>query len=73
MRLQIHSFDGFKQYVSQMPLCDPELYHDDYIEIVAKALRDLCKEKGFVYGNEMPELTDSEFWDCMACAEKEEV
>jgi hypothetical protein len=66
---KFNSKKDFEKLVEDQPIFGSE-YVEDYIEIVAENLIILCLERGFFWGDEMPEITEKEFWSCFLSAEK---
>jgi hypothetical protein len=64
-----NSFDDIARFISDQPLCCPSLYKDDYHIVVSHVYLSLLRDKGFVYGEEIPEITEEEFWECFVCGE----
>lgn len=64
-----NTIQDFRNYISDQPLCCPEMYVEEYVNIVADELFGLCVSKGFEFGDELPEIEDEEFWECFKVAE----
>ena len=65
------SMSDIRQYISDQPLDNPELYQEDYIELVAWELRNYLFNLDWEYGEELPEISSEDFWDLFKIAEKE--
>lgn len=61
--------------VSECGLSNPELYNENWIELVTDKYLDLLREKyNFSFGEELPKLeNDDEFWDLFEEFEIEEI
>jgi len=60
-----------KRFISDQPL-ETSFYVEDYVELVSECYLTLLEEKGFTWGNEIPHVSDDEFWDIFKFFEKEE-
>lgn len=69
--MYINSFSDLQREVSRTPI-EERFYEEDWVEIVSSNLIDLYRSKGFEYGDEEPEITSDEFWECFKDAEREE-
>lgn len=65
--MQITTVRDLRRYVSDMTAgvimscytCE----YDELVDAVSESLRKLLRSKGFKMGDELPEISDEEFWD----------
>lgn len=65
-----NSMKDIENYISDQPLDDVAQYSDDYVETVSGLYYALLETKGWSFGEELPEVTEDEFWDLFKYAEK---
>lgn len=62
------SFQDIRRFIGEH-MIDAEYYIEDYDEGVALEYCALLQSKGWSYGEELPEISFHEFWDCFKIAE----
>jgi len=72
--MRINSLNDLRQYVSSMSEgLDAKQYmydYDDLVEAVTIGLNAILAGRNFKWGNELPEISDNEFWDLFKKYEK---